>query len=213
MLADEDEENRGFFSRMISNFAYSLKEHLRRVPEYQDLEFRNINVEENYKIAENKPNFIVRILFNRVNKLKEEKKVDGFQYLDLEKNLNSIVDTIGACERIKNTPIPYSYSMFMKKFVFLFLITLPLGFISEFGYWSIAIVILVTYILLGTELIAEEIEDPFGRDVNDLPTDYLAEKIKSDVNVILHNKTPDSVLALERAVAEGNVAIDTPLGH
>ena len=177
------------------------------------IEFRNINIEQHYKIAENKPNFIVRMLFKRVSELKDKKKIDVFQYLDLENNLNSIVDTIGACERIKNTPIPYSYSMFMKKFVFLFLVTLPLGFIGEFGYWTIAIVILVTYILLGTELIAEEIEDPFGRDVNDLPTDYLAEKIKSDVNVILHNKTPDSVLALERIKVEKITAIDTPMEH
>jgi putative membrane protein len=183
-------EERDFFSRMISNFAFSLKEHLRRVPEYQDLEFGDINAEERYNEAPHKPNFVLTELFGRVNVLKEKNIIDGFQYLDIQQNLNGMVDSLGACERIRNTPIPYSYSMFMKKFVFLFLITLPFAFLGEFGYWSIALVILVTYILLGTELIAEEIEDPFGRDVNDLPTDLISDKIKNDVIAILHNEVP-----------------------
>jgi putative membrane protein len=44
---------------------------------------------------------------------------------------------------------------------------------------------LITFVLLSVELIAEEIEDPFGRDINDLPTDELAEKIKDNVREIL----------------------------
>jgi putative membrane protein len=187
-LSSEDVENRKFFAMMIPNFALSLKEHLRRVPEYQDLEFTSEEYENMYEQASHKPNFVMTRLFGTVNLLKKEGKIDGFQYLDIENNLNGLVDTMGACERIRNTPIPYSYSMFMKKFVFLFLVTLPFGFLGEFGYWTIAIVILITYILLGTELIAEEIEDPFGRDVNDLPTDMLSKKIKADSNVILLDK-------------------------
>ena len=193
LIAKEDLENRDFFSRMIPNYAFALKEHLRRVPEYQNLKFVNNNIEEKYHKADHKPNFIMSRLFKRVNALKDESIIDGYQYLDLQQNLNALTDTLGACERIRNTPIPYSYSMFMKKFVFLFLITLPFGFIADFGYWTVAIVILITYILLGTELIAEEIEDPFGRDVNDLPTDTLAEKIDNDVNNILLNRAPEEV--------------------
>jgi putative membrane protein len=40
-------------------------------------------------------------------------------------------------------------------------------------------------VLLGVELIAEEIEDPFGKDSNDLPTDELSSKIKENVREIL----------------------------
>ena len=190
-LPQGDIENRRFYMTMIPNFAFTLKEHLRRVAEYQDLEFVSSDLEDNYKEAAHKPNYITRKLFDRTNELKEEQLIDGYQFLDLQSNIGSLVDTTGACERILNTPIPYSYSMFMKKFVFLFLITLPFGFIGEFGYWTIAIVLLITYILLGTELIAEEIEDPFGRDVNDLPTDALSEKIQNDINQIFKESTPE----------------------
>jgi putative membrane protein len=46
-------------------------------------------------------------------------------------------------------------------------------------------VLLVTFVLISVELIAEEIEDPFGRDINDLPTDDLASKIKANIKEIL----------------------------
>jgi len=75
--------------------------------------------------------------------------------------------------------------MYIKQFIFIYLITLPLGFVTTSGYLTIPIVTLVTFVLLSVELIAEEIEDPFGRDINDLPTDELADKIKGNVKEIL----------------------------
>jgi putative membrane protein len=99
--------------------------------------------------------------------------------------MKDFIDIMGACERIKNTPIPYSYSMYIKKFVFIYIITLPFGFVTTFGYVTIPTVLLISFVLLSVELIAEEIEDPFGRDVNDLPTDDLAEKIRDNVREIM----------------------------
>ena len=84
------------------------------------------------------------------------------QHWLVSQNLERMVDILGACERILKTPIPYSYSMFMKKFIFLYVVTLPLGFVSTFGWWAVPVVMLVFYILVSVELIAEEIEDPFG---------------------------------------------------
>jgi putative membrane protein len=95
------------------------------------------------------------------------------------------VDVMGACERIKTTPLPYSYSMYIKKFLFIFNITLPFAMIQAFGYWTIGIVFLAFYILVSIELISEEIEDPFGKDINDLPTDNISVKIKKNVREIL----------------------------
>ncbi|HNT50425.1 MAG TPA: bestrophin family ion channel, partial [Cyclobacteriaceae bacterium] len=87
--------------------------------------------------------------------------------------------------RIRNTPIPYNYSMYIKQFIFIYLITLPFAFVTTSGYITIPIVTLVTFVLLSVELIAEEIEDPFGLDINDLPTDELAVKIDDNVREIL----------------------------
>ena len=75
--------------------------------------------------------------------------------------------------------------MYIKKFIFIYIITLPLGFVTQSGYLTIPIVVLISFVLLSVELIAEEIEDPFGRDINDLPLDELSQKIKENVREIL----------------------------
>ena len=62
---------------------------------------------------------------------------------------------------------------------------MPFGFAMEFGYWSIFIVSMLFYIFASIELIAEEIEDPFGYDDNDLPTDQISEVIKQDLDEIM----------------------------
>jgi putative membrane protein len=63
--------------------------------------------------------------------------------------------------------------------------TLPFGYVFSLGYYTIPVVIFVFYVLASLELIAEEIEDPFGDDENDLPTSKIAENIKKNIEEIL----------------------------
>ena len=97
----------------------------------------------------------------------------------------SFLDICGGCERIKNTPIPYSYSVFIKKFIFLYVLTLPIGLVFNLGYLVIPVVVFIFYVLGSLELIAEEIEEPFGFDANDLPMERMCENIKRNVEEIL----------------------------
>ena len=75
----------------------------------------------------------------------------------------------------------HTFSIFIKKFIFAYIMTMPFGFVSDFAYWTIGITVFTFYALASLELIAEEIEDPFGTDSNDLPTDDLAETIGKNV--------------------------------
>ena len=180
-----DQESRSWFAQMIPNFVIASKEHLRKGVQLTELDFPEKGLEEKITNAKHKPNIIAGQLYAKVNKLYVEGKLSGDQFRVLDKEMKDFIDIIGACERIKNTPIPYSYSMFIKKFIFIYIITLPFGFVTTFEYLTIPTVLLVTFILLSIELIAEEIEDPFGRDINDLPTDDLSGKIKDNVREIL----------------------------
>ena len=127
----------------------------------------------------------IKSLYNRVEVLKNTGELSEEALIVIDINMKSLSDIIGACERIKNTPIPYSYSMFFKKFIFLYVTTLPLAFVDAFGYYSSLVSIFVFYVLVSMEVLAEEIEDPFGVDDNDLPTDELSKKIKNNVYEIL----------------------------
>lgn len=184
-VSPEAHEHRVWFAAMISNFVFAVKEHLRFGVQFDQLEAVDDKFIESLKAHKHRPNRIVSMMYERVNMLYKNGQVSGDQLINLDKELKDFIDLMGACERIKNTPIPYSYTMYIKKFIFSYIVTLPLGFISTFGYFTIPTVMFITYILLSVELIAEEIEDPFGKDLNDLPTDELSQKIKENVKEIL----------------------------
>jgi putative membrane protein len=112
-------------------------------------------------------------------------KISGEQLITINKELSSFTEICGACERIKNTPIPYSYSAFIKKFIFIYVLTLPFGYVFALGYYVVPVVAFIFYVLASLELIAEEIEDPFGTDANDLPTEKMAQNIKKHVEELI----------------------------
>jgi ion channel-forming bestrophin family protein len=180
-----DRENREWFSQMIPNFVIATKEHLRQGVKLNELDIPNDQDAAKIEKASHKPNIISSMLFARVSAMCQQKKITNEQFWLLDKEMKDFIDIMGACERIKYTPIPYSYSMFIKKFIFIYVVTLPFGFVTTFEYITVPTVLLITFVLLSVELIAEEIEDPFGRDINDLPTDDLAVKIKNNVKEIL----------------------------
>ena len=184
-LEAENHEDREWFSKMIPNFIFAVKENLRKGVQLTELDLPEPGYAGALKEVRHKPNFVCGLMYKRVNDLYKLRRITGDQLINLDKELKDFIDLMGACERIRNTPIPYSYSMYIKKFIFTYIITLPFGFIATFGYFTVAPVIFVTFILLSVELIAEEIEDPFGRDSNDLPTDDLAVKIKDNIREIL----------------------------
>jgi len=184
ILPKEDKDNREFFDTMIRNYVYALKDHLRD-SKNSDVFVENKTFQKS--ILKNKdhwPNYIASLMHEKMQELYRKGIISGDQLIVLDKELKSFTDILGACERIKNTPIPYSYNMFIKKFIFVYVITLPFGLVSDFQYWAIPITIFLLYVLGSMELLAEEIEDPFGTDANDLPTDELSEKISSNVEEI-----------------------------
>lgn len=180
----KEKSDRDFFARMISNFAVSMKEHLRLGIDIDELNLTP--AEKNELINRNHvPTAIVELMYRRLKLHREKGEVSDVEFLSIDKNLNALLDSIGACERIKNTPIPFSYSLFIKKFIFIYVTTLPLAFVVQFGYFSALIATFVFYVLVSMEVLAEEIEDPFGTDDNDLPTDQLCERIEKIVQEVL----------------------------
>jgi putative membrane protein len=145
--------------------------------------FDNLDLEIDHH--KHKPNQLARLMFDKINQLYAAKKISGDQLIVLNNELVSFTDICGACERIKNTPIPYCYSAFLKKFIFFYVMTLPFGYAFSLGYYVAPVVIFIFYVLASLELIAEEIEDPFGGDENDLPTAKIASNIRKHVEELL----------------------------
>jgi ion channel-forming bestrophin family protein len=170
---------------LVGNYAFVLKQHLR-----DDRSTNEIEQDGGFQIQElvkhiHWPNYVAFRLYDELQKLYQEQKISDAQLLVLNQELKQFTDICGACERIKKTPIPFSYSLFLKKFLFAYIMTMPFGFVFDFGYWIILIVVFVFYVLASLELIAEEIEQPFGTDQNDLPLEQLSETIRRNTREIV----------------------------
>jgi putative membrane protein len=175
-----------FFARIIPLYALVLKSHLQSEKVRLSLDEEDHPELKTLDTGKHIPNQVAKIMAARIYRLHQSGKINGYELQTLGPEIQTFTDICGACERIKNTPIPFSYSLFIKKFIFFYVMTLPMGFVFSLGYYVIPVVIFIFYVLTSIEVIAEEIEDPFGGDTNDLPLQKLAEIIGIHVREILH---------------------------
>ena len=179
------EEEKAFFASAIPTFPVALMNHLRSDVTKFEMDERPHPEIPDFDTAQHVPAQAAGLIVGRVYELHRQGSIRAEELLLINGELSALMDICGACERIRNTPIPYSYSAFIKKFIFVYVITLPFGFALSLGYLSIPLVALIFYILGSLELIAEEIEEPFGADQNDLPMDRLCRTIEKTVREIL----------------------------
>src|SRR5260221_2938451 len=91
----------------------------------------------------------------------------------------------GACARIQKSPISLSYRWFIRQTIAIYLLTLPWGLMRSFGWWTVPAVAMLGYFMIGVEVIAEQIEDPFGESEDDLMLEDLCETISKSVGDIM----------------------------
>ena len=140
----QDEKDRTYFRKMIPSYASILHKHLNDTDTSKQL-FDDVDLEIDHH--KHKPNQVVQMLFQKINDLYVSKKITGDQLIILNSEIQSFTEICGACERIKNTPIPYSYSAFIKKFIFIYVLTLPFGYVFNLGYFVIPVVVFIFYVL------------------------------------------------------------------
>lgn len=185
ILAD-DRKSADQISRYLKYFPHFLAKHLSQ-------ESTRLALDEDYSEIEKSlkhhgPTDLVILLTHKLYQLKKEGKISDVEMLYLDTQLTGFLDVCGGCERIKNTPIPYSYSSFIKKFIILYVIALPIAYVINLGLFMIPLTVFVYYVLMSLELIAEEIEDPFNNDENDIPMETIAQNIEKNVHKIMDEK-------------------------
>jgi len=122
----ERHPSRPALSGSITAFAWTLIDHLRDNPWSV------------YGPITHGPNAISVILFNHIEQLRRMGDLTREHFRNLNNDLTALADICGGCERIKKTPIPYSYNLFIKKFIFAYIVAMPFLFVPEFGYWTVA---------------------------------------------------------------------------
>lgn len=130
------------------------------------------------------PSFVALRLADLLRDACERRGMDRFAFLQVDRERALLIDNYGGCERILNTPLPRVYSIKIRHFLFLFLITLPIALLHRLpADWLVPLVtMLVAYPLLSLDQIGVELENPFAREnISHLPLDGIATTIEGNV--------------------------------
>ncbi|HEY9760598.1 MAG TPA: bestrophin family protein [Oculatellaceae cyanobacterium] len=185
------DEEKWEFGELIVSFAYALKHHLRdSVP---SLDLPGIRPTEELAAA-HVPVHITDTMYKILHKWFKKGYIDSMILGNLDHHLSAYMDVTGACERIRSTPLALSYRAFIRQGIAINLLVMPLYITATLPlYWAVPLTVVACYFLIGLELIAEEIEDPFGHDSDDLPLDTICERVCVTVYEIMRRKPTTSI--------------------
>lgn len=116
---------------------------------------------------------------------REQGLMDANQLVYLDQNVQQLIDLIGGCERIRNTPLPFAYVVHLRRALMAYCLTLPFALLPSFGWGTFFATVAIAYTMFGIEEIGVEIEDPFGVDDNDLPLERICQTIDGNLRALL----------------------------
>lgn len=145
---------------------------------------------------------ILRELGEQCSRLAEQGAISEFRYTLLEQRLAGLSDVQATCERIKGTPLPFPYTLLLHRTIYIFCLLLPFALAEPLGWLAPLFTTIVSYTFFGLDAIGNELEDPFGRDENDLPTDALVRTIERDVLSALGDEPlPPALLPVDHVLS------------
>lgn len=167
------------FIQYLIAFTYALKHQLRQTDASADLE-RIIpgRLAEQLKPVIFKPVLLLKEMGLWIQEAKTNGKIDSIQQASFDDNLNKLCEILTGCERIANTPIPYTYSIILHRTVYFYCFMLPFGFVDSLGWITPVVVTFIAYTFVALEALADEIEEPFGMAPNDLALDTMSNTIE-----------------------------------
>ncbi|MCA9700641.1 MAG: bestrophin, partial [Myxococcales bacterium] len=182
LSADERRElvdtRRALVHAMIA-FVHCFRQHLRNEDDLGELApLLPAELLEQLKHEHNRPLAISQWLGDQLRGLYDRGWIHPMHLPVLEASLTEITGIQGACERIKSTPIPASYTVLIHRIVLVYCLGLPFGIVSQVGIWTPEVVALVAYAFYGLDAVGTEIENPFDYDPNDLPLSTLSRMIE-----------------------------------
>jgi len=173
-------EEIGLFINYLVCFTYALKHQLRHTDAGDDLRKRlPTNIADEINRAMYKPIIIMKMMGVWVQKAKEKGNIDSIIQTAFDNNLNNLSDIVGGCERIASTPIPYTYRVLLHRTVYIYGFLLSFGFVDSLGWFTPLIVCFIAYTFVALEAIADEIEEPFGIESNDLALNTMSKMIET----------------------------------
>ena len=178
------------FLRWVASWPHVMRESLRREKNLVEVS-KLLGEEEAEKIRQSvhMPTYVGARIIQLISELRS-KGLDSFAFMQVERERALLIDAIGACERIRNTPIPFVLAVKTRRFILLFLLLLPFGLTAKAEWFTPMIVALVAYPLFSLDEIGAELQNPFSpRNLSHLPLNDICNTIESNVMSLESSKT------------------------
>jgi putative membrane protein len=134
--------------------------------------------------AEHMPGFVARVLADLLREGCDRLGMSGFAFLQIDRERTLLLDHVGGCERIQSTPLPRAYAINIRRFLVVFLGTLPFALLHKLdSSWLIPAVTMGTaYALVSLDRIGWELQQPFtpGR-LSGLPLEDICRTIERNL--------------------------------
>ena len=164
--------------RMIA-YVHALRHHLRNSDPTDDLRrFLSDDETSRLRLQQNVPIAVLQDIGLRLRHAWDDGLITEFHLPVLELTLTDLTDVQGGCERIKNTPIPYAYTVLIHRLVAFYCFFLPFGIVKEVRTLTPVVTLLISHAFFGLDDIGDEIEDPFDTDPQALPLSALSRTIE-----------------------------------
>lgn len=172
--------------RLLVAFAIATKLHLRQEPLNEEMKTL-VSPQQYLKLQSmNHPALELAFWINDyLNSQHNRGNLSTYEMISIVQLLNQLVDCLGSCERILRTPMPLAYSIHLKQLLLLYCFFFPFEMVSHLGLLTGLFTTLTSFALLGIEEIGVEIENPFGRDSNDLPLDTICETMRRNIEDLI----------------------------
>ncbi len=139
------------------------------------------------------PSYVMKQIANLLELARRRGDLEPFAFLQLDKERALLIDHIGACERILKTPLARVYAINIRRFIVLFLATLPFALLHRFdnGLLVPIITMLVAYPVLGLDQIGVELQNPFStHSLSHHQLNEIAMTIERDLLAFLGDEYP-----------------------
>ena len=170
------------FVQLQIAFAHSLRMQLRRVPQ-QDTLAKYLTAQQLSEVlaVQSPANRILLLMGQWLAERRQQGQLSDILFHSLNNRLNDMSGVLAGCERIANTPVPFAYSLILHRTVYLFCIMLPFALVGDLHYMTPFVSVLISYTFISLDALAEELEEPFGIENNDLPLDAISNSIEIDL--------------------------------
>lgn len=167
-------------------YAHALRHLLRNTDAHAELQPLLTTKEwEKLGTVVNFPNYLLNQMAQDIRSCVDENRIEGCLAANMDTTLSSFMGAAAACERIKSTPIPFSYTLMLHRTAYLYCFLLPFGLVDSIGFMTPFVVGIVAYTFFGLDALGDEIEEPFGDSPNDLPLNAICRTIEINMREAL----------------------------